>query len=126
MLPPASVLNSMRKISEATSLHNTSGMSKMMMESNQLSLEARLDKQTLLLQTLLMILLEKKVIFEDEFKEWMDYVDELDGKRDGKLQEDKTPRSCPSCGRNSARHQAKCQYCGHELPVDFLHHRPQT
>lgn len=89
-------------------------------------LSQRLEKQTLLLQTLLMILLEKKVIFEEEFKEWMNYVDELDGRKDGRLGDEKTPRLCKKCGRNSARHQQKCQYCGEEFSAEFLLHKPQS
>lgn len=85
----------------------------------------RLEKQSLLIQTLLMILLEKKVIHESEFKEWMTYVDELDGKRDGRLKEDRSPVKCPSCGRNSPRTKGNCQYCGQEIPQDFLQHLPK-
>ncbi len=85
----------------------------------------RLEKQSLMIQTLLMILLEKNVIQESEFKEWMVYVDELDGKRDGRLREDRSPVKCPSCGRNSPRAKSNCQYCGQEFPQEFLQHLPK-
>lgn len=87
------------------------------------SLEDRLEKQNLLIQTLLMILLEKKVIHEDEFKEWMIYVDELDGKRDGKLRENKSPVICPKCKRNNPPNRTACQYCGIEFPPEFLQYK---
>jgi hypothetical protein len=88
-------------------------------------LKARIERQNLLIQTMLMILLEKKVLHEDEFKEWLDYVDELDGVRDGKLREDKRPLACSQCGRNSPKGSAKCIYCGSEFQSDFLYQRPQ-
>ncbi len=89
------------------------------------TLEAKLERQHLLIQTLLMILLEKKVIHEDEFKEWLVYVDELDGARDGKLREDKSPIVCESCGRNNTYTATKCQYCGHGFSPEFLAHKPK-
>jgi len=83
-------------------------------------LESRVEKQNLLIQTLLMILLEKKVLHEDEFKEWMLYVDELDGVRDGRIRADKTPVACPKCRRNNSAGAVKCQYCGEEIDPEFL------
>ena len=88
------------------------------------TLRARLEHQQLLMQTLLMILLEKKVLHEDEFKEWMIYVDELDGARDGKLRAASAPLSCPSCKRNSPYGSTKCIYCSTEFPPEFLVRKP--
>ncbi len=86
----------------------------------------KLERNTLILQTLLMVLLEKKVIQEPEFREWLAYVDGLDGVRDGRLREDKRPLLCPQCGRNSPRAIPKCMYCGQDLDADFLQHRPEA
>ena len=86
-------------------------------------LSARLDRQNLLLQTLLRLLLEKGVIQEEEFKQWIAYVDALDGKADGKLQKEKGIKNCPVCGRVSQMDATKCQYCGAEYPVEFLEHQ---
>lgn len=85
-------------------------------------LEARVEQQSLMIQTLLMILLEKKVIQEEEFREWLVYVDELDGVRDGKLKQDKSPITCPKCKRNNSRNRTSCQYCGEDFPMEFLQH----
>jgi hypothetical protein len=90
------------------------------------SLEVRLEQQNLLIQTLLMLLLEKKVIHEDEFKEWMIYVDELDGVRDGRVKAQQGPITCPSCKRNNPRTAVRCQYCGNEFPPEFLAHPTTT
>ena len=94
--------------------------------SDKLELQQKIERQNLIIQTLLMILLEKKVIYEEEFKEWMDYVDGLDGKVDGRLEENKGPVSCPECGRKNPPSAAKCQYCMHELPQDFLFRRDDS
>lgn len=88
-------------------------------------LERVVDRQTLLLQTLLMLLLEKKVIHEDEFREWIAYVDELDGVRDGRVKAEKAPVSCPKCKRNNQPGAAKCQYCGEAFTPEFLFRRPE-
>lgn len=86
-------------------------------------LEARVDRQALIIQTLLMILLEKKVIHDDEFREWLGYVDGMDGAADGRLREDRSPRACPSCTRMNRFGSAKCQYCGAEMEFDYIQHR---
>ncbi len=78
-------------------------------------LQDRVERLNLVVQTLLALLLEKKVIGEEEFQQWLDYVDELDGVKDGKLREDKRPIPCPSCQRNSPSHARKCSYCGAPL-----------
>lgn len=88
-------------------------------------LQARLERQQLLVQTLLMILLEKKVIHDDEYKEWLDYVDGLDGVKDGKLREDRRPVDCPNCQRKNPPRANHCQYCGTRLDSDYLMHRPE-
>lgn len=88
-------------------------------------MQHRLDRQYLLIQTLLMILIEKKVIHEDEFVEWMDYVDELDGSKDGRLKETKTPQQCPKCKRRSPATATKCIYCAEDFPTQFLVQRPE-
>jgi len=88
-------------------------------------LQARLDRTTLLLQTLMMILIEKKVVHEDELREWVKYVDELDGTADGRLREDKSPVACPKCSRKNPRTAATCQYCGTALEQDILFRRPE-
>ena len=88
-------------------------------------LQARLDRATLLLQSLLMILMEKKVIHEDELREWVRYVDEFDGSVDGRLKEDKSPVACPKCSRKNPRTAATCQYCGVALEQDILFRRPE-
>lgn len=88
-------------------------------------LEARVERQNLLIQTLLMLLLEKKVIGEEEFRKWLIYVDELDGKRDGRLKADNTPQECPKCHRKNQHKASQCMYCGEEFAQpEFLDRKP--
>lgn len=82
-----------------------------------------IERQNLLLQTLIMLLLEKKVIGEDEFRQWMDYVDRLDGVCDGRVKEDRSPINCPACGRVNQRLARSCQYCGRAFEAEFLARR---
>jgi hypothetical protein len=92
---------------------------------NAEALLAQVERQNLVLQTLIMILLEKKVVHEDELNEWLAYVDELDGARDGRLRDVRTPLVCPKCKRTNARTAVRCQWCNEDLPVDFLVKRPE-
>lgn len=87
------------------------------------ALQAAFDQQHLILQTLLMLLLEKKVIEEQEFRDWIAYVDGLDGRRDGKIAALARPTTCPGCKRISAPNAIACQYCGHAFSPDFLARR---
>lgn len=89
------------------------------------ALEARLERQYMLLQTLLMLLLEKKVIDENEFREWVTYVDSLDGRTDGRLTENKAPIDCPSCRRRNPPTAVRCQYCGTEMAAQIIDPRHQ-
>lgn len=86
----------------------------------------RLERTTLVLQTLMMILLEKNLVQENELREWLVYVDQLDGTQDGRLREDKTPTECPNCKRKTPRLISRCIYCGQQMEVDYLFRRPDT
>ncbi len=78
-------------------------------------IQDRVERLHLVVQTLLALLIEKQIIGEDEFHEWIDYIDRLDGVRDGKLREDRSPQTCTRCGRNNAPHALQCAYCGSAL-----------
>jgi hypothetical protein len=86
----------------------------------------RLERTTLVLQTLMMILLEKNLVQENELREWLVYVDQLDGTQDGRLREDKTPVECPKCKRKTPRLISRCIYCGQSIEVDYLFRRPDN
>lgn len=83
----------------------------------------RLSRIELMQQTLLRVLIEKGVLDKQEFSQWMKYVDQLDGRDDGKMAEESGVKSCPSCGRNNPVKLRNCQYCGADLPFDFLMHQ---
>lgn len=85
-------------------------------------LRAMIERQELIIQTLLRLLIEKKVIDKDEFAQWIDYVDRLDGKLDAKLEERRTPVTCPKCKRPNPHAARLCAYCSAELPLEFLKH----
>lgn len=86
-------------------------------------LNGRVEEQNLLLQTLLRLLLEKKVVTRDEFRQWMNYVDELDGKRNGRLSRERGVKLCPGCKRKNKVNAFKCLYCDAEFANEnFLAH----
>lgn len=72
-------------------------------------------RQHLIIQALLMLLLEKNVIEKEELTRWVETVDQLDGRADGKLSVDRSPVICPSCGRTSPATAARCIYCNAAL-----------
>jgi hypothetical protein len=86
-------------------------------------LAMRVDRQNLIIQALLMLLLEKNVIADQEFRNWLAYADELDGRADGKLTPDNSPVACPACKRNNPSTATRCQYCDQAFAADYLDHR---
>lgn len=78
-------------------------------------LKMRIDQQNLCIQTLLVLLLEKGIIREDEFNGWARRMDEIDGVRDGRLSADTAPVRCPGCGYESSHDATECSECGQEL-----------
>lgn len=88
------------------------------------SLQRRLDRQNLGIQTLLAMLLDKGVIQEDDFREWVKRMDQLDGALDGRLAEDKTKVACLSCGKSNFKTTAECKHCGAALDPDLVPPRP--
>lgn len=86
-------------------------------------LQNMIGRQQLIIQSLLMLLLEKQVIDKDELAKWVEYVDQLDGKADGKLNADKSPVQCPKCGRTSPATVQRCLYCNAVLGDGILDRR---
>lgn len=85
-----------------------------------LDLQHKVERQHLFIQTLLRLLIEKGIVQESEFREWLSFVDGFDGLLDGKLKPDAAPKSCPSCGRKSPATYPRCQYCSTDFPLDVL------
>ncbi len=79
-------------------------------------LEHRIAQLNLQVQTLARLLVAKGTVTEQELNEWMDFVDEMDGRRDGKLDRTPGPKNCPGCGRMNPTKAVRCLYCDGELP----------
>jgi hypothetical protein len=88
--------------------------------STIMELQASLERQNLMVQTLARLLIAKGIVSEEELDQWMAYVDGLDGAVDGKLRKGRVPRACPDCNRMNPPNAVKCQYCSTDLPVGFL------
>ncbi|MBX3458397.1 MAG: zinc ribbon domain-containing protein [Planctomycetes bacterium] len=81
-------------------------------ENAMVRLEDAIDRQALIIRTLLSICEQKGVFNEAEFKQLMNDVDLSDGRLDGKFKPQATPRACPSCGKTNGKRAVTCMYCG--------------
>ena len=79
-------------------------------------LKDALDRQALIIRSLLTMCERKGVFNEGEFREIMNEIDLSDGKLDGKFKQNAGPRGCPSCGKNNGKRAVTCMYCGAQLP----------
>jgi hypothetical protein len=79
-----------------------------------------IDRQNLVLQTLLVLMIEKGLIQESEFDEWLKHHDGLDGHKDGKLRPSASPRHCSKCDRMNSPTAVKCTYCDAEFQNLYL------
>lgn len=75
-------------------------------------LEDAMDRQALIIRTLLSICEKKGLFNEPEFREFMNDVDLSDGRLDGKFKPQATPRACPACGKTNGKRAVTCMYCG--------------
>lgn len=85
-------------------------------ESATERLEDQLERQALLIQSLLELCARKNLISEQELREVVNEIDLSDGRLDGKLRPRPGPRSCPDCGKVNGRHAVTCMYCSAQLP----------
>ncbi|HVX85587.1 MAG TPA: hypothetical protein VH253_12465 [Phycisphaerae bacterium] len=83
--------------------------------SRAFSLEARLNRLTLVCAAMWELLQEKTGVTAEELAQRVSEIDLRDGKLDGKI--DRTIRACPACGRTIAPNAVKCMYCGKGLPA---------
>jgi len=83
-------------------------------------LKERIERQNLIIQTLIVMLLDKGVITEDDFRETARRVDMCDGERDGRLSEDKSLAPCPDCRGLNPNTATKCAHCGAALDPELI------
>lgn len=79
-------------------------------------LKDALDRQALIIRSLLTMCERKGIFKEEELREIMNEIDLSDGKLDGKFTPQAQPRSCPSCGKTNGKRAVSCMYCGAQLP----------
>jgi len=102
-------------LSAARSLMSSFNLAEIGEGSDVEHLRTLIGQQNLIIQTLLALLLEKGVIREDEFNDWAQKMDQLDGTRDGKLAEDPSTVVCTTCGCVNPHDATECADCGKEL-----------
>ena len=83
-------------------------------------LKERIERQNLIIQTLLVMLLEKGTITAEEFRETANRVDMCDGVRDGRLSEDKSLLPCPKCSGLNHNQATRCDHCGAALDPELI------
>lgn len=89
-------------------------------EAAMYALQDQLDRQALLIRSLLLLLDRRGLTNEDEFREILEEVDLSDGRRDGKYKPLASPKTCPQCNKANNKRAVVCIYCGsklqHEVP----------
>ncbi|MBZ0136970.1 MAG: hypothetical protein K8I27_11410 [Planctomycetes bacterium] len=78
-------------------------------------LEDALDRQGLIIRTLLTACEKSGLFNEAGFRELMNEIDLSDGRLDGKYKPQATPQSCPNCGKTNGKRAVSCMYCGVQL-----------
>lgn len=86
-------------------------------ESAMARLEDALDRQALVIRTLLTACEKAGLFNEAQFKELMNDVDLSDGRLDGKYKPQAMPQSCPECGKTNGKRAVQCMYCGAQLEM---------
>lgn len=79
-------------------------------------LEDQIQRQALIIRSLLEACTRKDVFSEQEFRELVNEIDLSDGKADGKYKPQPGPRRCPKCGKINGRSAVSCMYCSEDLP----------
>jgi hypothetical protein len=78
-------------------------------------LEDTIDRQMLVIRTLLTACEKAGLFNEAQFRELMNDVDLSDGRLDGKFKPQVTPRECPTCHKVNGKRAVTCMYCGNPL-----------
>lgn len=81
-------------------------------------LEARLEKTSMILEALWIIVREKLDLTDELLEKAITAVDLQDGKLDGKVVREVT--ECPSCSRTIGRGRSQCVYCGTQVSGDLF------
>jgi hypothetical protein len=81
-------------------------------ENAMARMEDALDRQALIIRTLLTACEKKGLFNEAEFRELVNEVDLSDGRLDGKYKPQQGPVGCPSCGKTNGKRAVTCMYCG--------------
>ena len=76
------------------------------------NLQDGLDRQALVIRTLLTACEKAGLFNEAQFRELLDEVDISDGRLDGKFRPQPSPRDCPSCSKVNSKRAVSCMYCG--------------
>ncbi|MCB9894345.1 MAG: zinc ribbon domain-containing protein [Planctomycetes bacterium] len=84
-------------------------------ENAMARLEDAIERQTLIIRSLLEVCSRKGVFTEDEFREIVTEVDLSDGRLDGKYKPQLGPQQCANCGKTNGKRAVTCMYCGNPL-----------
>lgn len=81
-------------------------------------LRDQVERQALLIRSLLLVLDRRGLTNEDDFREIMEEVDLSDGRRDGRYRPLGPLKDCPRCSKVNKKRAVVCLYCGTKLPQD--------
>ena len=86
-------------------------------ENTTARLEDALERQALIIRTLLEACSRKNLFTEDEFRELLTEIDLSDGRLDGKYKPQQGPQECTNCGKTNGKRAVTCMYCGTPLEI---------
>lgn len=76
-------------------------------------LQDQLERQALIMRSLLTACEKAGIFTEDQFRELVTEIDLSDGRLDGKYKpQQQGPMICAGCGKPNGKRAMKCMYCG--------------
>ncbi|MBX3475037.1 MAG: hypothetical protein KF754_11690 [Planctomycetes bacterium] len=85
-------------------------------ESALMRMEDTIQRQALIIRSLLEVCARKQLFDEKEFRDIVNEIDLSDGRLDGKYKPAAGPRNCPECGKINGKSAITCMYCSAHLP----------
>lgn len=109
-------------VKQRTKISDTTGRNVQISDFNRI--EMLVERQSLLIESLIRMIVERGVCTADELNELARTIDEEDGVVDGRRSTDMMVArgvvTCPGCSRKTSAKNPVCQWCGVEMPFQYV------